>query len=330
MAPDKAKKRSTKTGRKFEQLVEWIQRSVHKRAEISVNQKLEDIDTGKRRQIDITIRLSDGPTEFLGIVEVRDRRRPIGVRYVEEISSKRQSVRADAAFLVSRSGFTRTAITKARQHSIRALTYEEAQEADWSSWLQCRTFSVLHRKYDKPIVFLFEHGTDKAINISPKYIARFKKKQTSKIILDKHGTPLLSLPDLVNKVINIFGKKPYEDIAADGSRKRGRLLFQGRFEPSLWVKTEDTTIRQVGKVGIEADLYWQCKDYPLKLMRYREVDSTPSIAELATSEVEISGKKYRFEILAPGAGEYIPAGATVSFRSVPLAGDSGQDDGKNE
>ena len=101
MAPDKPKKRSKKTGHKFEQIVAWIQRSVHERAEIGVNQKLEDIDTGRRRQIDLTIRLSDGPTEFLGIVEVRDRSRPIGVRYVEEISSKRQSVRADAAFLVS-------------------------------------------------------------------------------------------------------------------------------------------------------------------------------------------------------------------------------------
>lgn len=331
MGPDKPKKcRSTKTGRKLEQLVAWVQASVHARAEIGVNQKLEDIDTGKRRQIDITIRLSDGPTEFLGIVEVRDRSRPIGVRYVEEISGKRRSVRADAAFLVSRSGFTKTAITKARQLGIRALTYEEAQKADWSGWLQCRTFSVLHPKYDKPFVFLFEHGTDKTINISPEYIARFRKNHTSKIIFDEYGTPLLSPSELVSKVINSFGKKPYEGIAADGSREKRRLLFHGRFEPSLWVKAEDSRIRQVGKVVIEAEFYCECKEYPLRLMRYRQVDSTASIAELATSEVEISGKKYRFEILAPGAGAYIPAGATVYLRSVPLAGRSGQNEGKNQ
>ena len=325
MKSNKAKKQRTKkTGRRFEQLIAWIQKSVHRRAEIGVNEKLEDIDTGRKRQIDITIRLSDGPTEFLGIVEVRDRSRPIGVRYVEEIFGKRRSVRADAAFLVSRSGFTKTAITKAKELGIRVLTYEEAQSADWSTWLQCHTISVFQRKYDKPVVFFFEHGTDKAINISQECRTEFRKDQTSKIILDERETPILSLPDFINKVINVFGEKPYEDIPADGTREKRRLLFQGRFEPSLWLKAEDGTIRQIGKVGIEAEFYWESKEYPVKLMRYREVDSTGSIAELATTDIEVSGKKYRFEILAPRAGEYIPAGTTVSLRSIPLTDGSEQ------
>lgn len=101
MSLDKLKRKATKkSGRRFEELIAWIQRSVHKNAIITANERIKDIDTGKPRQVDITIRLSDGPTEFLGIVEVRDRNRPIGVRYVEEISGKLRSVRADAAFLV--------------------------------------------------------------------------------------------------------------------------------------------------------------------------------------------------------------------------------------
>ena len=313
-----------KSGRKFEELIAWIQRSVHQRANIGLNERIKDIDTGKPRQVDITIRLSDGPTEFLGIVEVRDRSRPIGIRYVEEISGKRRSVRADAAFLVSRSDFTKTAITKARQLGIRTLTYEEAQSGDWSSWLQCRTFSVIYRKYDKPVVFLFEYGTDKAINPSSEGVATLKTDPAAKIILDEHGTPILSLPDLVNKIVNVFGEKPYRHIPLDGIRVKRRLFFQGMFKPTLWIRAEGDIRRQIGKVGIETELYWESKEYPLKLMRYRELDSTASIAELAAGDVEISGKKYRFEILAPGAGEYIPAGTVVSFRSVQLEDGSDQ------
>lgn len=92
----------------------------------------------------------------------------------------------------------------------------------------------------------------------------------------------------------------------------------------MWLKTEDGTMRQIGKVGIEADLYWECKEFPFKLMRYREVDSQVSLAEMATADVEIAGKKFRFEILAPGAGTNAQHGASVSLQSIPLQGRSKQ------
>lgn len=319
MITDQSKRRrARKTGRGFEQLVARIQESVHERAEIGINEKLKDIDTGKLRQIDLTIRLSDGPTEFLGIVEVRDRNCPIGIRYVEEISSKRRSVRADAAFIVSKSGFYKTAITKARQLGIRTLTYEEAHSADWSNWLQCRAFSIFERKYDKPNITFFEFGTDNIINIDPEIYSEFRNDITYKLLLNENGEQVLSLPDLVNKIINAIGDRLYNDIPIDGNRVSRRFLFPGRFKPSLWLKAKDGTTRQIGKVGIKAELYLECKEYPMKLMRYREVNSTESIAELATADVEIYGKKYKFEIVAPGAGEHVPGGATVTLRTIPI------------
>lgn len=317
------RKKTIKTGRSFERLIARIQKSVHDRAEIGVNEKLKDIDTGRFRQIDITIRLSDGPTQFLGIVEVRDRSRPIGVRYVEEIFGKQRSVRADAAFLVSKSGFTKTAITKAKQLAIRALSYEEAQSADWSNWLQCRTFSILTRKYDKPVVTLFEHGKkNKAIEISPNYITELKKDKTAKFILDANGNQLLSLPELINKIVNIFGERPFKNIPEDGTRVKMPLLYNGKFEPRIYLKAKDGKIRQIGNVRIEVELYLECEEYPIKLTRYKEAGSINSIAELATTDVNILGKKYRFEILVPKAGEFVPEGATIAFHSIPLANDS--------
>ena len=56
MKPDKSKGgKIIKTGRSFELLIARIQKCVHERAEIGVNEKLKDIDTGRLRQIDITI-----------------------------------------------------------------------------------------------------------------------------------------------------------------------------------------------------------------------------------------------------------------------------------
>lgn len=316
------RKKTVKTGRSFERLIARIQQSVHERAEIGVNEKLRDVDTGRLRQIDITIRLSDGPTQFIGIVEVRDRSRPTGVRYVEEIFGKQRSVRADAAFLVSKSGFTKTAIAKANQLGIRALSYEEAQTADWSNWLQCRTFSVLSRKYDKSFVTIFEHGEkNKTIEISPDCLAELKKDKTIKLILDKNGNPLRSLPELINKIVNIFGDRPYKNIPEDGTRIKTTLLFNGKFEPPIFIKAKDRQIRQIGSVGLNIELYFEREEYPLKLTRYKEVESKSSIAELATANVNILGEKYRFEILAPKAGEYVPEGAAITIHFIPLSND---------
>jgi hypothetical protein len=134
-------------GKDFETLITWIQKSVHKKAEIETNKRIRDVDTGRYRQIDITIKLSDGPTEFLGIIEVRDRKSKVGVRYVEEVTSKRKSVKADAVFLVSKSGFTKPATIKAEKLGIRLISYEEAKDGNWSSWLRCRTFRSHFKTY---------------------------------------------------------------------------------------------------------------------------------------------------------------------------------------
>ena len=225
-----------KKGKTFEKLIAWIQKSVHNKADIQTNKRIKNVDTGRYRQVDITIKLSDGPTEFLGIVEVRDRTSKVGVRYVEELASKRKSVKADAVFLVSKSGFTKPAAIKAEKLGIRLLTFEEAKDGNWSSWLRCRSFSVVHRKYDKPVIYFFHADTGNSIKPSEHFFQDFKNEKNSKLILNKKGQPLISIPDLINKIINVYGEKPFEGLTLDGSRVRHKLLFDGQFsEPIYWI-----------------------------------------------------------------------------------------------
>ena len=103
------------------------------------------------------------------------------------------------------------------------------------------------------------------------------------------------------------------------ARVNKRLFYNGLFEPPLYLRTKGEGLCQIGNVGIEVELYIESKEYPIKLSRYKGVDSKSSIAEMATADVDVHGKKYRFEILAPGAGEFVPAGAAVTFQSIPLS-----------
>lgn len=64
-------------------------------------------------------------------VEVRDWSRPVGSGWVEEMSGKHQALRTDKLVLVSKSGFTKPAIEKAKARGIETLTIEEACDTDW-------------------------------------------------------------------------------------------------------------------------------------------------------------------------------------------------------
>lgn len=123
-----------KTGREFEQLVTCINKHLHKIATVTPNDKLPDKDNGDLRQVDISVRISDGPSKFLGIIEVRDRSRPVGIGYVEEVSAKRTSVGANNAWIVSKAGFWKSAKLKADALGIGVISYKEALKRDWSEF----------------------------------------------------------------------------------------------------------------------------------------------------------------------------------------------------
>ena len=249
-----SKKSKHKSGREFEALISQIQKCIHSSARIEINTKVKDVDTGKLRQIDIGLYLSDGPTEFFGMVEVRDRSRPIGVSYIEEVSAKRRSVRADAVFLVSRSGFAVTALTKAKQLGIRALSYEEATSANWSNWLQCRTISVHTRKYENSNITFAEFGSNTVMGISPKTKRIFENDKTSKILRTEDGTPHISLLDLVKVFFNSLFDKLYEDIKVDSVRyKRTILINETQYKPALFIENKDDKLCRIGKIKIELE-----------------------------------------------------------------------------
>ena len=102
--------------------------------EVSVEESalLPDRETGEKREVDIVLRsrLVDYP--IILSVEVRDRSRPAGSGWIEEMAGKHQALQTNKLVLVSRSGFTKPAIVKAKAREIETLTIEEAYETDWN------------------------------------------------------------------------------------------------------------------------------------------------------------------------------------------------------
>jgi len=307
-----------KSGKDFEDLVTWIQKSVHERANIIPNERVRDIHTNRLRQIDISIRLSDGPTNFFAIVEVRDHKKSINVRYIEEINTKKQSVGANAAFIVSRSGFTKGALDKAKHLGIQTLTYKEALKSDWSGWIKCEYIVVYERKYDIILIKLGKDNSNEILNIAPEILLQVQKDSKSKVLLGNDGKLLASFFDLATSIIIPSIEKLCESLKPNGEKARRSVLFNGTLNPQLFVLGNDGLKHKIGKVLVEADFSIEERQYPIHISRFRNTESDESIAEIATADIDIGSKKLRVDILAPRAGDYVPAGSKIQLRTTPL------------
>lgn len=298
-----------KSGKDFEELMTRIHQSLHEKAIVTPNDKIRDIHSNRSRQIDISIRIKDGPTEFLGIVEVRERSRPVGENYIEEISAKRESVGADAAFVVSASGFCDTAIKKAQALNIRIFTHEEALSADWMQCLQLKEIVQWIQYKDNLAIELLEPSTNHIINPHQSIVDAVQKNVGALIFTTEQGEPKASIAQIVNWVINKNSEIVFRDIQ-DGSRKRKRILIKNLQFP-LFFPDVTGALRKLECLCVEADFWIEILKTPVHLSKYRDAKTGKSLAEVAYTTIEIDGELHKLELIANISGEI---GSQVTMR----------------
>jgi len=121
-----------KASQAFEQLIHRIYELLERSGvQVTWNDHVVDPDNpSQKRQIDITIRRGLKTT----LVECRLHRRRQGVKWVEELIGRRQSLAAEAVIAVSSSGFTKGALRKAERYNVILRDLRELTDADVQSW----------------------------------------------------------------------------------------------------------------------------------------------------------------------------------------------------
>jgi Restriction endonuclease len=124
-------KKDKTTWRLFERFVADIEKLFFTKPSVKVTSPdtLPDIDGGNR-EVDCSIRFKENGIDKLIIIECRDRKGSADVRWIEEIRTKVESVRADKAIVVHRRHMSMTALRKARRYGIevRRLAKLESEE----------------------------------------------------------------------------------------------------------------------------------------------------------------------------------------------------------
>lgn len=120
----------------FQKLITLVTRQLAGHASVEESALLTDVVTGKSREVDVLIKTLIAGHETRLCIECIDYKRKADVSWVDEMIQKHRSLPADKLILVSRSGFSDTALQKAQFYNITALTLEAATKEDWLYTIQ--------------------------------------------------------------------------------------------------------------------------------------------------------------------------------------------------
>lgn len=121
------------TGKEFEYLTESIFRKLIKNPDIETveqNVMIDGID-GKR-QIDVLIKSEVAGITIITVIECKDYNSKISVGKIDEFHSKLLDINANKGILVSKKGFSSTAVKKAKRLGITICTAHEVMKPSWS------------------------------------------------------------------------------------------------------------------------------------------------------------------------------------------------------
>lgn len=269
-----------KQGKIFEDLVYTISKCLHERAIVTLDDRLPDKDTGRNRQIDISIRLKDGPTEFLAIIEARDRSRPVGIGYVEQVNSKRESVGADKAIIVSKKGFYKTALEKAKRYNIDTYSLEEALEEDWSlTFKYLKSISVHTIGSNLKIYYLDEEN--RIINPHSSVIEAIQRDGLDAVLAenDNDGVEVIAenLITLVYQKLNVS-----ELVDTDpNSKHRINVIVNVAPDENLFFLDENSVKRRFIKYAVAGDVWREITEHATKISQYKDDKTGYIFAEVA-------------------------------------------------
>ena len=118
-----------KRSNEFQKLIFHIKKHLSQSAEVTESEFLEDRLTHTPREVDVCIQSILAGHKLVLCIECRDHDRPADVTWIEQMKTKHDYLPTNALVLVSRSGFTTTALEKAKALGIETLAFDDIDDA---------------------------------------------------------------------------------------------------------------------------------------------------------------------------------------------------------
>lgn len=121
--------------KRFEALVAQVQKAFSPDAKITLNERIMGRWSDTLREVDIVVRQQVGQFGILIILDCKDHKRPVDVKHIEEFIGLVGDVSANKGAMVSASGFTETAKTRAVNSGVDLYRLVDAEAHDWQTYV---------------------------------------------------------------------------------------------------------------------------------------------------------------------------------------------------
>ena len=121
-----------KRSNRFQKLIYALHKQLNAEATVTESKLLVDRVTKIEREVDIVIDATTGDLDITIGIEVISHNRRADLEWLNQMWGKHKNLPTDKLVLVSKSGFTETAIEEGRTLGIELMTLNEAIVADWT------------------------------------------------------------------------------------------------------------------------------------------------------------------------------------------------------
>ncbi len=116
----------------FQQLIAFIEQQLAQGgAKVTESASLTEYEGSSQREIDVLIEAEVNHHSVKIAIECRDHKDPQDKTWIDQLIGKYRDIDVSEVVAVSKSGFTKGALEKARATKVRTLTLEEALASDW-------------------------------------------------------------------------------------------------------------------------------------------------------------------------------------------------------
>lgn len=274
----------TKPGKDLQDIVKRIESALGEDCEVTSPDWLEDRTSGRKREVDLSIRQKVGGQSVLIIEECRDHKRKVGVQYIEQAKQKRDDVKANKLVVVSTEGFTRGAKEKAEHHGIALMTMTEALEEDWGSWFQVEKIDVYTHRFELVnLEILTTQGADTETAHGIEHLGQFKSD--APVLFNEDGSPWGSANLLLQGVAEQHGSKLFGDLNA-GDEPKLKSVDIALNHPLVLKQGKHAVT--FDKVRATAKFWTEVTHIPFNRMQYRGASGN-IVAEYAAATMDIPG-----------------------------------------
>lgn len=142
--------------KKFEKIVAGIHMLQCEGADVKFDDHIHGKLTSSERQIDVSLRFTNGFYDYLTIVECKDTGRNVSIKEISDLSIKMEDVGAQHGVIVAAEGFQKGAIELAKSKKIETFTLKETR-SDWTKQIKAEVVTLpwpAEIEFDYPLIDL--------------------------------------------------------------------------------------------------------------------------------------------------------------------------------